>query len=238
MKNYQNSDMDAAIPVRASVSVAMDDVAATMREGLLALAVGAGLQVMQALMDESVTALCGPKGKHRPDRSAVRHGTEDGSVTLCGRRIGVRRPRVRAVDGAGALGAPSAASFGSRRRRSGVGMANPAPPVRSGSALCVRVGKEGAERKGAAGPGSAAGRPCSRPTREPAAPGAWRRPQTLRVLGMRAPGGVLAAQSQPSLKLITRAPIGESVRHTRHERAPGPTQDDQDRTGRGCSQPA
>ena len=76
MKDYQNSDMDAAIPVRASVSVAMDDVAATMREGLLALAVGAGLQVMQALMDESVTALCGPKGKHRPDRSAVRHGTQ------------------------------------------------------------------------------------------------------------------------------------------------------------------
>jgi hypothetical protein len=45
MNDYQNSDMDAAIPVRASVSVAMDDVAAAMREGLLALAVGAGLQV-------------------------------------------------------------------------------------------------------------------------------------------------------------------------------------------------
>lgn len=55
MKDYQNSDMDAGIPVRASVSVAMDDVAATMREGLLALAVGAGLQVTvgDLLVEES-----------------------------------------------------------------------------------------------------------------------------------------------------------------------------------------
>ena len=41
--------------------MAMADIAATMREGLLAMAVGAGLQVMQALMDESVTDICGPE---------------------------------------------------------------------------------------------------------------------------------------------------------------------------------
>jgi putative transposase len=72
----------------------MTDIAATMREGLLAMAVSAGLAVMGSLMEESVTALCGPKGKHDAGRNAVRHGTEDGSVTLGGRRVGVRRPRV------------------------------------------------------------------------------------------------------------------------------------------------
>ena len=41
----------------------------------------------------------GPKGKHNTDRVAVRHGHEDGSVTLGGRRVEVRRPRVRTVDG-------------------------------------------------------------------------------------------------------------------------------------------
>ncbi len=42
------------------MNVAMEDIAATMREGLLAMAVGAGLSVMKALMEESVTGTCGP----------------------------------------------------------------------------------------------------------------------------------------------------------------------------------
>ena len=72
-------------------------------EGLLALAVGAGLQVMQALMEADVTALAGPKGRHDAARTAVRHGRERGSVTLGGRRVPVTRPRVRAADGSGEL---------------------------------------------------------------------------------------------------------------------------------------
>jgi putative transposase len=39
----------------------------------------------------------GPKGKHSHDRTAVRHGTEPDSVTLGGRRVPVRRPRVRTI---------------------------------------------------------------------------------------------------------------------------------------------
>jgi hypothetical protein len=83
------------------VSVAMDQIAADVREGLLAIAVGAGLQVMAAMMAADADGVCGPRGKHDPDRSATRHGSEDGSVTLGGRRLAVRRPRVRAVDGTG-----------------------------------------------------------------------------------------------------------------------------------------
>ena len=73
----------------------MGELAETVREGLLALAVGAGLQVMHVMMAESVTSVCGPKGQHDADRKAVRHGTEDGSVTLGGPRVPVRRPRMR-----------------------------------------------------------------------------------------------------------------------------------------------
>ena len=54
----------------------MGEIAADMREGLLALAVGAGLQVMQQLMEADVAAACGPRGRHDPDRTATRHGTE------------------------------------------------------------------------------------------------------------------------------------------------------------------
>ena len=106
-KSSQNQLVDAttrAIPER--VSVAMAEIAENLHEGLLALAVGAGLQVMGALMEADVTVLAGPKGKHNMTRTAVRHGRECGSVTLGGRRVPVTRPRVRAVDGAGELPVP------------------------------------------------------------------------------------------------------------------------------------
>ncbi len=111
-KQYQTSDVHASTPSMSSVlgvavpeqvGVALAEIAESATEGLLALSVGAGLQVMQALMEQSVTALAGPKGKHDPDRAAVRHGHEQGSVTLGGRRIPVQRPRVRAADGSGEL---------------------------------------------------------------------------------------------------------------------------------------
>jgi transposase-like protein len=86
-----------------AVSVAMADIAGSVKDGLLALAVAAGLQVMAAMIDESVTAVAGPKGRHQPERAAVRHGTEAGSVVLGGRRVPVRRPRVRAADRSGEM---------------------------------------------------------------------------------------------------------------------------------------
>src|SRR5256714_13276978 len=75
------------------------------------MAVGTGLQVMAAMMDADVAAACGPKGKHDPNRSAVRHGTEKGSVTLGGRRVPVERPRIRALGGSPRLPVPSYALF-------------------------------------------------------------------------------------------------------------------------------
>ena len=107
-KNYQRTALDtSALAVPEQVSVAMGEIAAEMREGLLALAVGAGLQVMQQLMEADVAAACGPRGRHDPDRAATRHGHERGSVTLGGRRVPVTRPRVRAVDGSGEVTVPT-----------------------------------------------------------------------------------------------------------------------------------
>ena len=113
-KSSQIQSVDAsgsAVPVR--VSVAMAEIAENMGEGLLALAVGAGLQVMAALMEADVSALAGPKGRHDGARTAVRHGHERGSVTLGGRRVPVTRPRVRATDGAAELPVASYELFSS-----------------------------------------------------------------------------------------------------------------------------
>ena len=94
-QNYQTIDVAvAALAVPDAVSVALGEVVADVREGLLAMAVGTGLQVMAAIMEADVTAVCGPKGKHDPARSAVRHGSEKGAVTLGGRRV----PGEHAVD--------------------------------------------------------------------------------------------------------------------------------------------
>ena len=116
-KNYQTKTGARAttdeVVMPASVTLAMAELADSVREGLLALAVGAGLQVMQVLMAEDVAGLCGPKGRHDLGRAAVRHGSEAGSVTLGGRRVGVRRPRVRATDGSGELAVASYEAFAS-----------------------------------------------------------------------------------------------------------------------------
>jgi transposase-like protein len=107
-KNYQNEEIDTSQPaVPETVRVALGELAGELREGLLALAVGTGLQVMAAIMEEDVTAVCGLKGRHDPERTAVRHGHGAGSVSLGGRRVPVTRPRMRAVDGSGELAVPA-----------------------------------------------------------------------------------------------------------------------------------
>ena len=58
-----------------------------------------GLGVLAELMEEEVDEVVGPKGRQNPERIAVRHGHEDGEVTLGGRRVEVSRPRVRTADG-------------------------------------------------------------------------------------------------------------------------------------------
>ena len=88
----------AVLPAR--VQEALGELVGVAKEGLLALSVGVGLGVMSELIEEEVTEVVGPKGKHDPDRTAVRHGHEAGEVTLGGRRVPVERPRVRAADGA------------------------------------------------------------------------------------------------------------------------------------------
>lgn len=70
-----------------------------LREGLLAASVAVGLDVMDELMAAEVTEVAGPRGKHQKARTATRHGAEQGRVTLGGRRLPIRRPRVRTADG-------------------------------------------------------------------------------------------------------------------------------------------
>jgi putative transposase len=109
----QPDRLPGEIAVPEQVIVSMAQIAESAKEGLLALAVGTGLQVMAAMFSEDAERLCGPGGKHNADRAGYRHGTGAGSVTLGGRRIPVTRPRVRAADGSGELHLPGYDLFSS-----------------------------------------------------------------------------------------------------------------------------
>jgi putative transposase len=74
-QDYQTIDAAAtALGVPEAVMVAVGELVAEVREGLLAMAVGTGLQVMAAMMDADVTAVCGPRA------STIRPGRPYGMV--------------------------------------------------------------------------------------------------------------------------------------------------------------
>lgn len=102
--------MAAGLP--AEVTVALDDIAGAIRDGLLAFSCSAGMMVIGQIMAEEMTTKVGPKGRHDPDRAATRNGTAPGSVALGGRTVPVERPRAT-LTGGGELTLDSYALFSS-----------------------------------------------------------------------------------------------------------------------------
>jgi putative transposase len=101
-------------PLPPQILEALGELVGAAREGVLALSVGVGLGVVHELMALEVDEVVGPRAKHNPERTAVRHGHEDGSMTLGGRRVAVRRPRVRTADGERELPVESYGYFADR----------------------------------------------------------------------------------------------------------------------------
>lgn len=72
---------------------------ATVKGALYELVVGSGLSVLQALLEQERAQLCGVRYRHDADRGASRAGYAPGELVLGGRRVQVKRPRVRSRDG-------------------------------------------------------------------------------------------------------------------------------------------
>jgi putative transposase len=104
--------VEVVLPAR--VQEALGELVGAAKDGLLALSVGVGLGVLNELMEEEVDDVVGLKGRHDPDRVAVRHGHEDGEVTLGARRVSVRRPRARSADGREEVALATYAHFADR----------------------------------------------------------------------------------------------------------------------------
>ena len=75
-------------------SLPVVDVLEDTKAALFALMVQSGLQVLDALLEEDRTALCGPRYAHQADRHASRAGRSPCSGPACGPRA----PRSPAAD--------------------------------------------------------------------------------------------------------------------------------------------
>ena len=64
-----------------------------------ALCIDAGRQVLGAMMEHDRTALCGPKWKPSSEREAARGGSTRSLIVLGGRKIEMKRPRLRSLEG-------------------------------------------------------------------------------------------------------------------------------------------
>ena len=130
------------------VQEALGQLVGAAKEGLLALSVEVGLGVLRELLEEEVDEVVGPKGKWNPERTAVRHGHEDGEVTLGGRRVAVKRPRARSADGESEVPLATYEHFADRdqlgRRRAGADAGRRLdPPVPPGAGAGRHRGRGG-----------------------------------------------------------------------------------------------
>jgi len=102
------------------VRLSLTEIVGAAKEGLLALAVGTGLAVLQETMEYEVERVVGPKGRHDGQRTAKRHGHTSGEATLGGRRVPITRPRVRSADDSEEIALESYRQFAARDLLAGV----------------------------------------------------------------------------------------------------------------------
>lgn len=97
----------------AEATVALQDLAGAIKDGLMAFCCSAGLAVVAELMEAEITETVGLKGHHDPERVATRNGSAPGSVVLGGRTVPLRRPRATKTEG-GEVHLDSYAAFNDR----------------------------------------------------------------------------------------------------------------------------
>jgi transposase-like protein len=94
----KKSDKKQAVSQEARSLALVASVAATVREGLHELVVRSGLGVVAAMFEADRDALCGPRYAHS-EHGASRFGHALGELPMGGRRVEVKRPRVRSAGG-------------------------------------------------------------------------------------------------------------------------------------------
>src|SRR3954468_15182780 len=92
----QSRTVSRAVVVESPRHLPLVDLLIDARSDLFELAVRSGLKVLEAMLEEDRTAVCGPRYAHVAERGPSRAGTVSSEVVLGGRKVAVRRPRVGA----------------------------------------------------------------------------------------------------------------------------------------------
>jgi putative transposase len=97
MKVYQQNQESVNGSIQIIDSAVLHKKAA---QGLMELSMSLGIEVMRMMFEEDIEIYTGPKGKHNTkNRIGYRHGAEQTTVVMGGKKIRTQRPRARTVKG-------------------------------------------------------------------------------------------------------------------------------------------
>jgi transposase-like protein len=105
-KSKPTQDLHVAHTAHVELPLPMLSALEDIDRAFFGVCIEAGKQVLGAMMEHDRTALCGLPWKPDEERPGRRAGSTESPVTLGGRRIAIRRPRVRSIYGE-ELGLPS-----------------------------------------------------------------------------------------------------------------------------------
>ena len=93
---------EAAAPERVAQPlrrIELSSVLVRAKQALREVVLSAGTDVVMVMLEDDRSALCGPKHKQWEERENYRHGYDRGPLVLGGRKVPVRKPRVRSIEG-------------------------------------------------------------------------------------------------------------------------------------------
>jgi len=87
--------------------VPLGSVLVRAKQALREVMLSAGTDVLMALLEQDRETLCGPRHEQSGERENHRYGYDSGPLVLGGRKVRVRKPRVRSIDGEEEIELPS-----------------------------------------------------------------------------------------------------------------------------------
>lgn len=93
--------------LNAQMLVPIVGLMAAVKGALMDWVINGGLAVVAALLEQEREALCGPRYRHLPNRTATRGGYAPAEAVLGGRRVSLKRPRAHDVATGEELALPS-----------------------------------------------------------------------------------------------------------------------------------
>lgn len=103
----QASTMESVGQTIAQLVLPMVAAVALTRRSVLELVHQLGFQALEALLAEDAAGIAGPKGKRNAARSVNHWGFTLGELVLGGRKVRVRKPRLRAAGGGAEVAVPA-----------------------------------------------------------------------------------------------------------------------------------